>query len=442
MRSIALSVLLIAAISGGGAGFAQESSSNPEAQAQAVEPQPVSAQVTAAEAAIAASDWKTAEAKLDPWLAQHPQDARALFDAGYVADAQNRLDDAAGLYRRATAANPKSFEAHLSLGLLLARQGKPAEARPELAAATTLDPGDAGPVLKARAWRALAQIDRPGPGTSGNTTTASNDLLEALKLSPETPADTLLAASLAEQARQYDEAEAAYRRVLVKEPESEPANTGLAHLLILKKQYPEAETLLRAALEKLPDDPVLTAQLATVLAAQDKAEALPLLQKLHAAHPADPAISRMLAEVLAEAGDVAGSEQLYVKLLAAAPEDPDLLAAHGQNLVLQGRFAEAFTVFDKATRIDPANTDGWSGLAFAASRTNQPSVTLHALTMRSKFLPENASTYFLWATSYDTLHQKAQAAAYYHHFLDSAAGKFPNQEWQARQRLQLLEKKP
>jgi hypothetical protein len=81
-------------------------------------------------------------------------------------------------------------------------------------------------------------------------------------------------------------------------------------------------------------------------------------------------------------------------------------------------------------------------LAFAASKTSQPSVTLHALTMRSKFLPENPSTYFLWATSYDTLHQKAQAAAYYHHFLESAAGKYPNQERQARQRLELLEKKP
>jgi hypothetical protein len=38
------------------------------------------------------------------------------------------------------------------------------------------------------------------------------------------------------------------------------------------------------------------------------------------------------------------------------------------------------------------------------------------------------------------MHQKEQAAAYYRRFLEAAAGKFPNQEWQARQRLQILEK--
>jgi len=439
-------VLLGVLLAGATSGLAQDSPSHsgaqPSASAQESNDQQLFTEVVAAEAAIAGSDWKTAEARLNPWLATHPTDARALFDAGYVADAQNHLDEASGLYRRAVTANPKSFEAHLSLGLLFARQGKPDEARPELQAATKLDPGVAGPALKARAWRALAEIDRPDPGASGDTTTASNDLLEALKLSPETTADTLLAASLAEQAGQFDEAEAAYRRVLVKEPTSEPTNAALAHLLIRKKQFPEAETLLRAALEKLPDDPALTAQLATVLVAQDKAEALPLLKKLQTAHPENSVISEMLAEVLSEAGDIAGSDQLYTRLLATTPNDPDLLVAHGQNLVRLGRFPEAFSQFDKATHIAPSNSDGWSGLAFAASKTNQPSVALHALTMRSKFLPESASTYFLWATSYDSLHEKTQAAVYYHHFLDSAAGKFPNQEWQARQRLQLLEKKP
>jgi predicted Zn-dependent protease len=433
--------LLFAVVCGSISTAAQESSSAsgalpPQPAEPAPEPpQPVSGQVITAEAAIAASDWKTAEAKLDPWLADHPDDARALFDAGYVADTQNRLDDAAALYRRAIAVNPKSFEAHLSLGLLLARQGKFAQARPELAAATTLDPGTAGPALKAGAWRALARIDR-----GSDPAEASNDLLEALKLSPETPADTLLAAELAEQTGETDAAEAAYRRVLAKEPKSEPANAGLAHLLIEKKQYAEAETLLRGALQQLPDDPVLTAQLATVLAAEDKAEALPLLQKLHEAHPADANITRMLAAVMADAGDYAGSDRLYLQLLAATPGDPDLLVAHGQNLVRQLQFAQAYAAFDQATKIDAADADAWSGLAFAASRTDRPDVTLHALAMRSRYLPENASTFFLWAIAYDSLRQKAQAVAYYHRFLDAAGGKFPNHEWQARQRLKILEK--
>jgi len=398
--------------------------------------QEVAPQVNAAEAAIAKGDWKTAEAGLEVWLAAHPADGRALFDAGYAADAQDRLDEAAALYRRAVEANPQSFEAHVSLGLLLARQQKLAEARPELEAATKLDPGVAAAGAKARAWRALAQIDRESDATA-----ASNDLMEALKLSPETVGDTLQAAGLAEQAQQYDTAEAAYRRVLAKEPKSAAANAGLAHSMIARKKYAEAETLLRAALEQVPDDPALTAQLAAALALQDKAEALPLAQKLHDAHPNDAAATRMLAELLAQAGDAEGSDRLYVNLLTASPKDPELLVAHGQNLTRQVKYKEAFAAFDKATKLDPASGEGWSGLAFAALKIDQPSIALHALTMRSKYLAEAPATYFLWAMAYDTLHDKAQAVAYYKHFLDAAGGKFPDQEWQARQRLLLLSNK-
>jgi len=416
-------------------GSAPQSDGSPTPSAVAKTPQAIPAEVAAAESAIAASDWKTAEAKLDTYIAAHPADAHALFDAGYVADAQNRLDDAAALYHRAIAADPKSFESHISLGLLLARQNKLAEARPELIAATILDPGVADPTLKARAWRALARID-----SNSDPTAASNDLLQALKLTPETPADTLLAAELAEKTGQPMAAAAAYRRVLDKDPDSAPASAGLAHILIAGKQYPQAETLLRAALLKNPDNPTLTAQLATVLADQDKAEALPLLEKLYAAHPTDSEVTRMLAAVRADAGDFAGSDQLFLHLLAASPDDPDLLVSHAQNLVHEGQMDQAYAIFGKVTQLDPANVDGWSGLAFTASKTSHPDVTLHALAVRSRYLPENASTLFLWATAYDSLRQKAQAAAYYHRFLDASAGRRPDQEWQARQRLLILEK--
>ncbi len=234
MRFCLIFVVLCAA----GMGVAQSpaaNSSEHSAASAASSDQSIAPAVAEGEAAIVKSDWKTAETRLDAWLAEHPTDARALFDAGYVADAQNRLDDAVGLYRRAVAADPKSFEARVELGLLLARQGKLAEARPELLAATTLDPGPAGPALQARAWRALAQIDE-----QSDPTAASNELLQALKLTPETPQDTLLAAQLAESAGQLDTADAAYRRMLTTDPKSKDATDGLAHVLMLQKKYPEA----------------------------------------------------------------------------------------------------------------------------------------------------------------------------------------------------------
>lgn len=408
--------------------------------AQAASPAPaaeqISPQLAAAESLISTSDWKGAETKLAAYLVAHPDDARALFDAGYVADQQQHDGDASAYYSRAVQANPKSFEARLAYGLLLARQGKLDDAQPQLEAATTLDPGEAGSSLKARAWRALAQIDR-----RTDPAKASADLLEALKISPETPRDTLLAAELAEQSGQTDAAEAAYRRVLAKDPKSEEAQAGLAQILIRKKQYPEAEQLLRSAMEQAPDDPGLNAELVTALAAQNKPEALPLLEKLHTAHPDDENITRMLADALSGAGNAAAADQLYTSLLTKHPNDPDLLVAHGQTLILQQKFADALGIFTKATDLAPANPDGWSGLAFAASKTGRPSITLHALTMRSRYLPESASTYFLWATSYDSLHDREAAIKYYHQFLEAAAGKFPDQEWQARQRLLELEKK-
>ncbi len=423
------------------AALAQAPVSVPSAPAaSSATPQPVAQQVLDAEAAIAKSDWKAAEAKLTPWIAAHPQDARALFDAGYVADAQNHLTQAAALYRRAIAANPNSFDARLSLGLLLAREGKFTEARSQLATATSLNPGVGGPALKARAWRALAQIDRPRPGHPGNAAQASNDLLHALKLSPETEDDTLLAASLAESAGNSASAEAAYRRVLAKHPKSVRANSGLAHILIKNQQYPQAQTLLQNALKEIPNNTVLTAQLALVLADLNSPEALPLTERLHQAHPNDTGITSMLAQLLYNAGNYAASDQLYTTLLASQPNNESLLVSHGQNLVQMRKFADAFLVFKKATELDPADPNAWSGLAFTASQTDQPSTVLYALTMRSKFLPNNASTYFLQATSYDRLHETKQAALYYHRFLDSAAGKFPTEEWQARQRLKLLEK--
>ncbi|MGB0125287.1 MAG: tetratricopeptide repeat protein, partial [Silvibacterium sp.] len=125
---------------------------------------------------------------------------------------------------------------------------------------------------------------------------------------------------------------------------------------------------------------------------------------------------------------------------AATPNDADLESARGQVLIREGKYAEALVLLQNAVKIRQDDPDAWGGIAFAASKTHQSPLVLEALTMRSKYAAETPATYFLWATANDNLHRIKQAVEYYHLFLQSAPGKFPDEEWQARQRIALLTK--
>jgi hypothetical protein len=64
---------------------------------------------------------------------------------------------------------------------------------------------------------------------------------------------------------------------------------------------------------------------------------------------------------------------------------------------------------------------------------------LQALQLRATVLPSSAPSLFLAATAHDKLHQVKQASDLYQQFLTVAAGKYPDEEWQARHRLIALE---
>jgi tetratricopeptide (TPR) repeat protein len=388
-----------------------------------------------AEAAIDAKDYDKARGILDAYLSAHNGDARALFDRGYCDDAQGRDDAAMGYYRKAIAANPEQFEAHLALGLLLEEKNSD-DARGELETATKLNPVPPNPAAKAQAYRSLARLLR-----TSDTDEAKAALLEALKLTPETPGDTLLTAEIAAAAGNPDIAEEAYRRVLTVNPESGPAIAGLAHLLIKEKKYDEAAPLIHSALLRDPNDPALNAQYAALLGAQGKSdEALATLEKLHSLQPNDQQIYAMLADGYLQAGEDEKADTAYTALLAASPNDPELLFSRGQVLIREQKYPDAIELFQRAVKIDAKDADVWAGIAFAASKTGQSSLELDALATRSKLAAETPVTYFLWATAHDKLHHNVQAVEYYRLFLSSALGKFPDEEWQAKQRLAVLNK--
>jgi tetratricopeptide (TPR) repeat protein len=393
-----------------------------------------------AESRISLQDYDAARKLLLPWISAHPADGRALFDLGYIEDAQDHADAAAADYKKAIEADPKLFEPRLSLGLLLARRDRPQEALEQLTTAATLAPNPPNPGAQAQAFRALARLER-----ASDPAAAKEHLLDALKLAPEQPGDLLLTAEIATANQDDETAEAAYRQVLAKQPESSKetgaATAGLAHLLLKQKKYAEAEPLLRSAIARDPDDPALNSQLATTLAYEGKnAEATAILEKLHQLQPDDPAIGGMLADAYTQMGNPQKADPILADLLKKEPQNAELLSARGENLLQQHRYPEAIAALQAALKLSPEKPDDWMGLAIAASQDKQYATVLEALAMRAKFAEENAGSNFLRATAYDKLHQKKEAVEYYEKFLAASAGKFPDQEWEAKHRLIALGK--
>ena len=400
---------------------------------------PQNPQRAEANAAIDRQDYSTALKLLTALAEKSPNDARLLYDLGFTQDALDQTSAAETSYRSAIAADPNFLEPHVALGLLLARSGKLADARAELDKATTLATDN--PTVKARAYRALARIDQ-----HTRPSDASDDLLAALKISPETSDDILLTGELAEASDELPAAEASYRRVLAADPQNTAATAALAHILIRQNKLDQAESLLTAALQKSPDDTTLNAQLAGLYNAQNKtAQAIPIVEKLHAAHPQDANLTRLLARLYSRNSQFDQADPLYATLISTSAQDPTLLDDSADTLIHLRRFAEAETLLKRAIaqpEAFPTKEDlgsAASNLAFAASQNNDPATTLQAIEIRDKVLPQSPSSLFLAATAHDKLHQVKQARDLYKQFLAVADGKFPDEEWEARHRLITLE---
>jgi predicted Zn-dependent protease len=393
---------------------------------------------TQANEALDKQDYPAALKLLTPLAEKSPTDAHLLYDLAFTQDALDQTTAAEATYRRAIVADAAYFDPHLALGLLLARSGRLTDAHAELVKATTLSTDD--PALKARAFRALARIDQ-----TTNPATASDELLSAIKLTPETPDDILLSGELAEASGDNTAAELAYRRLLAVDPQNHDATAALTHLLLHQQRPDQAESLLTAALAKDPDNPTLNAQLASLYEQQGKTiQAIPLAARLHASHPDDANLTRLLARLYSRNQQYDQAAPLYASLLTKSTQDPTLLDDSADVQIHLKNYVEAEALLKRAIAHPEAfpNQDDLaqaaSHLAFAASANNDPTTTLQALAIRDKLQPQSPSSLFLAATAHDKLHHTKQATDLYKQFLSVANGQFPDEEWEARHRLVTL----
>jgi Flp pilus assembly protein TadD len=394
-------------------------------------------EIAQAEDAIQKNDFTGAETLLKKAIDKDPKNYQAWFDLGFVLNRLGRVEDSIHAYRQSVAAKPEVFETNLNLGLMLVRFNSP-EAERYLRAATGLKPTDHVEEGQARAWLALAHLLE---------NTKPEDALAAYRKASElTPKDTephLSAGLLQERQKEFSAAEAEYKQVLAVDPHSTEAAIGLTNLYMKSGRLGDAEPLLRRLATERPDDAGIHLQLGRVLAAQSKKDdAITEIQTALKLAPADSDAQRELADLYSSAGKNDLAENTYRALVTTQPKDPELHRGLGQALLRQKKFPEAQQEFLTALRLKRDSPDVYVDLAFAASENKNYELTIRALngrTLLNADLP--AICFFLRASAYDHLRDYKLAAVDYHHFLEVARGKYPDQEWQATHRLIAIEPK-
>lgn len=394
-------------------------------------------EIAQAEDAIQKNDFTGAETLLKKAIDKDPKNYQAWFDLGFVLNRLGRVEDSIHAYRQSVAAKPEVFETNLNLGLMLVRFNSP-EAERYLRAATGLKPTDHVEEGQARAWLALAHLLE---------NTKPEDALAAYRkaseLTPKDPEPHLSAGLLQERQKEFSAAEAEYKQVLAVDPHSTEAAIGLTNLYMKSGRLGEAEPLLRRLATERPDDAGIHLQLGRVLAAQSKKDdAITEIQTALKLAPADSDAQREIADLYSSAGKNDLAENTYRALVTTQPKDPELHRGLGQALLRQKKFPEAQQEFLTALRLKRDSPDVYVDLAFAASENKNYELTIRALNGRTLLNAElPAICFFLRASAYDHLRDYKQAAVDYHHFLDVANGKYPDQEWQATHRLIAIEPK-
>jgi len=396
-------------------------------------PQP---ELAGAEELIQKRDYSQAETALQKLVASDPENYVAWFDLGFVENALDRPQDSIAAYRKSVAAKRDVFESNLNLGLQLAKAGQP-DAEQFLRAATQLKPTSHVAEGQARAWTSLAHLLEPSKPDE-----ALSAYHQAAALVPNDPEPRLAAGLFLEKQNKYADAEQEYKQVLAVDPQSSEATIGLANIYMRGRRFPDAEAQLRKIVAAHPEHAAAHVQLGRVLAAEGKNdEAITELQSAMKLNPADISLQRDLAELYTTAGKSGQAEAAYRALLAAHPDDAELHHSLGVSLLKQKKSADAQKEFLETVKLKPGFAGAYGDLAFAASENNDYALTLKALDARAKLQPDIPITYFLRASAYDHLKDVKQAAANYRLFLQGAAGKYPDQEWQAKHRLIALEPK-
>ena len=249
-----------------------------------------------------------------------------------------------------------------------------------LLAAATLKPTAHVEEGQARAWLALAHLSE-----DKNPNCGGRGLSQSLGTYPKDPEPHLSAGLLHERQKEFSDAEAEYKQVLMLDPHSTDAAVGLTNIYMKSNRLSDAEPLLRRladrSSQRLRSFPATGAR-----TRGREASKMTLSRSCKTAlklAPTDADAQREIADFYASAGKNDLAETAYRVLLTAHSNDPELHRSLGKALLHEKKFPEAQQEFLTALRLKRDWPDIYVDLAFAASENKNYELTVRALNGRA-----------------------------------------------------------
>jgi tetratricopeptide (TPR) repeat protein len=358
--------------------------------------------------------------------AADPKDFSAFFNLALAETAQQKNDHAAAHFQQVLVLKPGLYAAELNLGILRLGEHKTAEALELLRDAAKQKPDQARP-QRYLGDALLASGDLDGAGTAYRAALAVDPKMAAAELG--------LGQSLLRQ-KKLDEALPHYRQAATLNPGLHSYLLEIGAAFSAANQPDKAIELLSA----FPKDPGAVEELGRLyLKAGRSADAVSAFESAVLLSPT-PSNYLALATAYLKNKQPDAAEPILQKALAANPNDFEIHMALGRIRRDKYQYPAAATEFLAATSLQPDSVPAWNEAAAALVLSKQDAEALAALDRVHNLNADTAGDYFFRAIVLDRQHQVKPALASYQRFLEMAQGKYPDQEFQARQRSRILEK--
>jgi len=373
--------------------------------------------------ALGNGEYATAAEAFRKAAAADPSDYYAHFNLALAYGFLGRDEEGIAEYRKTLELKPGLYEAELNCGMLLLRR-KDAGAEALLEAAAAQKPGEfrpryylaeaearAGALDRAEAsYRRAVELDAKSAAAEsglgrvlareGKLDDAAPHFRQAAALDPKYRGSMLELAGAYEKAHQPAQAAAIYRDFAG----DSAAQAHLGQLLLDGKQYTEAVPVLETAYAGEPSTTNAVALAKAYVLSGARAKAAPLLQKVVAGDPANFDLRMMCGHAFEDARQFPAAAQQFAEAGKLKPDAVEAWRELGDALYMAGDLPRALEAFDHARQLG----ENTPGLAF-----------FRAITL-------------------DKMHQLKPALEAYQQFLAMSKAKFPDQEFQARQRVRII----